>query len=103
MSRQDNLSEDVLRAFVSLPTRDREKIKLDLAEEVVKAALAKLGRVRDRGLVIRYALSGRHIGNQGTREKRQKTFAAYWRLTRKVLDSRYPRPRPTVRRKRETA
>ncbi|OGG80086.1 hypothetical protein A3A39_02765 [Candidatus Kaiserbacteria bacterium RIFCSPLOWO2_01_FULL_54_13] len=103
MPRDANLSEHVLRAFMSLSAEDQANIKLDLAQEVVKTAFDKLRRVRDRGLVTRYALAELCIGNQGPREKRQRTFKAYWRLTRRVLGNRESRARPIRRKKKEGA
>ena len=80
------LSDDIESALGELDSDSRKRINRYLAEQVLKVVFDKRTRIRDGGVAIKYSLTECNIGKQGTREMQQKSYRAYWRLTRKILD-----------------
>jgi len=97
MSQELALHDEIHRALGRLSADDRKRIKPEKAEKVFKTLVEKLARIRDSGEAIQNTLSERHIGAEGPQSSRQKVFAAYWRLYRRILDDRERRARPKRR------
>lgn len=88
-----NLMGEIQDALAELSLADHILINPARAEQAFTLVLLKRTRVEspvtDKGVAVRYALSELDIGaGRGFRERRQKLFAAYFRLLMKLLRRR---------------
>lgn len=86
MNEKLDLTTEIVDALATLSREDRELIQVEKAVQVTETVFEirerqkkRLGRT-DEKESIRNGLAERHVGAVGQKTRRQKVFAAYWRL-----------------------
>lgn len=104
MSNTHVTVEEVRDALKRIPLELRVRVNENVAKDAFEKAFAMLQRdaergIADKGVAIKCALNERCVGKNGTKERKQKEYSAYWRTFAALCNKRQKAMRSTQRKR----